>query len=817
MPQTDKTNKRHGIKHPEFIPILIDGILLLIIFAVALYFRIALPYDKVFTDVGIKFSGSDTYAHMTLVDNIVHNFPHVTSFDPYMLYPGGAGIGTANFFDLFLATIIWIIGLGSPSQHLIDVIGVYYPAILGALTIFPVYFIGRALASRWAGIFAAGLISFMPGEFMGRSILGFTDHHVAEALFSTTVIAFLILAIRSARSKELTLRSLWPGNWKTNLKPILYSALAGLFLAIYLYTWMGALLFIFITALFFVAQFVIDHLRHKSSDYLAVVGFVFFLVTTLIIAPILPRLGLTHIMIMTVATLLPIAANWLSHLLTAKNAKTAYYPLALLGLGVVGLGAIRLISPSLFTYAFSYFSIFRPMGASLTTIEMQPLISSNYNPAIAIAWGNFATCFFIAPLGLVLLLYSMIKAGSAEKTLVAIWSLVMLAATIGQRRFGYYFAVNVALLSGYLFWWVLMKTGLIEYGTKQPAVEIGGRRARTKKERSQTLLGYVNLGLAIVIIVLIVLAGGGETSKYPSMVVSAKVTASRVSYAPSDSWVSSLTWLKDNSPEPFGDPDFYYHLETNTQYRSLNWLKANVPNPTGDPNFYNQLPESYDYPASAYGVLSWWDYGYWIERIAHRIPNANPSQEHVSVVAVANFLTSQNETSADTIAQELGTKYIVIDYDTPTSKFYAVILWAGKPQSDFFDIYYLPQDNLLQPVQLFHPAYYHSTSTRLFNFDGNAVTPDKVLVISYEDRETDKGQPYKLLTSANELNSYEEAQAYLASQQSGNYRIVGVNPFISPIPLEAVTSYELVYSSEGARAVSTVGDVPELKIFRRIN
>jgi len=60
--------------------------------------------------------------------------------------------------------------------------------------------------------------------------------------------------------------------------------------------------------------------------------------------------------------------------------------------------------------------------------------------------------------------------------------------------------------------------------------------------------------------------------------------------------LSSLTWLKDNSPEPFGDANYYYHLDTRIDYRGYSSLKAKYPNATGEPKYYEQLPESYKYP-----------------------------------------------------------------------------------------------------------------------------------------------------------------------------------------------------------------------------
>src|SRR4030042_2526824 len=101
---------------------LIAGILLALFFGVALYIRVGLPYDQVFVGDWIKFTGVDAYFFMRIVDNLVHNFPHLNSFDPYMLYPEGGGTGSHTFFVYFLAGITWLVGLGSPTQHTVDLV-----------------------------------------------------------------------------------------------------------------------------------------------------------------------------------------------------------------------------------------------------------------------------------------------------------------------------------------------------------------------------------------------------------------------------------------------------------------------------------------------------------------------------------------------------------------------------------------------------------------------------------------------------------------------------------------------------------------------
>ena len=130
---------------------------------------------------------------------------------------------------------------------------------------------------------------------------------------------------------------------------------------------------------------------------------------------------------------------------------------------------------------------------------------------------------------------------------------------------------------------------------------------------------------------------------------------------------------------------------------------------------------------------------------------------------------------------------MIIDYETATGKFHAVIRWAGREQVEFFDFYLVPdEENRLVARPLYHPAYYRSLSSRLYNFNCEAVTPESTIVISYEERSDQKGTSYKVVTGVQQFDSYEEAEAYLLSQESANYKIVGTDPFISPVPLEAL-------------------------------
>ncbi|MDO8578382.1 MAG: oligosaccharyl transferase, archaeosortase A system-associated, partial [Dehalococcoidales bacterium] len=765
------------------------GLVIALLFGFALWLRIFPPFHSIFTSEGVRFSTVDAYYHMYIVDNLAFNFPKLSDFMPYLDFPGGQGSPAIYFFDWLLAAAIWIASMGKPTAHIIDVIGAYYPAVLGALTVIPVYFMGKAVMGRWAGLIAASIIAILPGEFIGRSILGSTDQHVAETLLTAVAMMFLILALKAAKEKKLAFGQFKEKNWSAVMKPVVFSLLAGFFLGLYLLAWFGALLFVFTIFVFFTLQFFIDHLRRQSTDYLSLVNLIVFAVAAVMFLPVMhDSLNLAALL---AALFVPVILNLLSRFMAKKDIKPIYFPLSIIGIGLAGIGVLYLAAPSLFQLMLTSFAIFHPTGASLTTLEMQPILVPTGTFTLALVWGNFTASFFIGFLALMVLIvepktwkswimlalvaivsawllaYSqrsdiseilsvliilltiagllvclIIRQPNADKSLLVVWGLVILAATIGQRRFAYYFAVNAAVLTGYFFAWVMEKCGLIKTETanenslftatmgviailflapslspklgllnpftwigipamvvffvalflgrgKKTAREIRVRRTALKPEKRFSFnTSRVNLVLALILIFLTVL--------FPN-VATAQQTATGASFAPSDAWMESLTWMKNNTPDPFGDPDYYYKIASSTTY-----------------------------PATAYGVLSWWDYGYWITRIAHRMPSVNPSQDAVLQNKVANIFVAQNESQADELVSSLGVKYVVIDDQTALGKFWAVATWAGKSPGNYSETYYLPQQSGTQtqivPMQLYYPEYYQSLVIRLFNFDGRAFT-----------------------------------------------------------------------------------------------
>ncbi len=789
------------------LPIVIVGIILAALFVISLYIRTSLPGPQIFVDGAVWFRETDAYYYMRNIETLVHNFPHYNAFDPYMLFPGGSGALSRPFFAWLVAGIILLTKGAASSLLSMEVMAAYMPAVLGSLTIIPVYFIGKELFSRWAGVIAAALLVVLPGEFLHRSLLGFTDHHVAEVLFSTTSILFLIMAVKRAREREISFQHVLSRDWPTIRRPLIYALLAGIFLGLYLLTWQGGLMFIFIMFLYLVIQFIVDHLRHKSTDYLCIIGTPLFIVAFLLLLPLLPRgsLDMMTRVSLLIAILVPIVLSIISRLMAARAWKPVYYPLVLLGLTGIGLGLLHAINPSLLGSMLSRFSIFTPTGARLTIMEVTGLLFPQGTFTFGMAWANFTTSFFISFIALVMLAFALVKERSAQKTLFLVWNVVMLLAVLGQRRFGYYYAVNAALLTGYFSWKMLDIAGLSKLLAKPKEVVETVKKFKKKKKQTRekakpkTFIQPRGAWITVIIVSIVLFflvifpntglwkdsptdLGGGHYIGYTKpLALQAPIM--------DNGWYTACSWLLDedntgepHTPEPFGDPDFYYEL-----YPPKN---------------------EFEYPETAYGVMSWWDYGYFIMQIGHRIPNANPGQ--AGAVQAGKFFTARNETSANILANELGTKYVMIDQAMATGKFYAMAEWAGKNTTEFYEYYYVTTAEGGQWTTLFYPAFYQSMAIRFYNFDGKAVVPatNSSIVISYEEREAG-GETYKEITSGQAFSSYEDAQAYVASQTSGNYRIVGASASATPVPLEALTNYERVYPDPDAAISSTT-----VKIFK---
>ncbi len=272
------------------------------------------------------------------------------------------------------------------------------------MCIIPTYYIGKRLFGRGAGLMAAITLAFLPGSFFWRSILGETDHHVAEVFFMACTVACIVYALYEAKKSNVTLEQIKNKDFGTIKAPLIYGALAGLFFAGYLLSWVGALILGLILIIYFTIQAVIDHLQGKSLDYLLIVATLVFGIPAILVLPYsLQSFSFAlaaYSLVQPIALLMGIIGVgimcMLSRVLNERKAEKIFFPITLVGVAIVGALLVYLIAPALFGSIAWGLNVFHPSGGELTVGEVLPTYLDQSTGAVSAGplWNNF---YFASP------------------------------------------------------------------------------------------------------------------------------------------------------------------------------------------------------------------------------------------------------------------------------------------------------------------------------------------------------------------------------------------------------------------------------------
>ncbi len=738
----------------------------------AVWLRSAFVFDTVFPGDAVFFHEADPWYHMRGVDSLVRHFPHRGGFDPYMAYPGGGEPPVAPMFDWIIASAALVAGMGRPSELIVDQIGAWAPVVLGALTVLPVFFLGRRIFGLAAGLIAGVLIAIQPGNFLRASLLGYTDHHVAETLLSTAVVLFIVVYLQRACA------SLPPAEGSPRpergavLKNLGVALAGGALLGAYLLTWRGGSLFVGALVIWITLQLTLDHLWGRPIGYLVILAAPLFGVAWLMVLPFgTTAFGASYyIVALAAGLLLPAMLSGLSILVRRLGLPRASFLLIAAAALVVFVAVVGLISPGLLNASLAQISQFSSTGSEDTIMEVVPLLYDDVEGWTLLgAWNQFTTCFFISVAMLPVLGFSAITRRDPINCLLLVWSAVVLAATLGQNRYAYYYAVNAALLSAYpagkaLDW----SLGRLRRAPIQPSRT--GKGPLPRQSAARRSAPFVLVTLLLVLLLLC-----------PNLALAVKMAG--LSTTPHPDWMAAMRWMRENTAEPLGDGEAYFAIHDA---------------PAG---------RAFEYPPSAYGVMSWWDYGYWIIRIGRRIPTANPTQ-HAATTA-AEYFMAQDEPTAANIMDRVGARYVAVDSlmglvqtaDTGelVGKFFGMASWTGKTKADFVENYVgRGPDGRLAETTFFYPEFYRSMFCRLYVFGGRRVVPQEIEVASFREGTNPLGSRVKLLTGLKRFATYAEAEAFLKSQPAGTTRVVGRSPFQSCVPLEPIRWHRLAYQSPTA-------------------
>lgn len=202
-----------------------------------------LPIHRVFDGVAVRFMDPDSYFHATLVQLLTENYPHAVHNKLFlstqsMLYPYQA-------YDFAIASVAKALGINS--EYLIDSVTAFAPVAIFLLTVPAVYLMGRMLFGKASSLISTCAFAVIYGEYLRRSLIGASDHHVAEVFLVSWFMVALVYAIK-------------PGVPWVNRGFALLGA--GGILYIFSETWMGYWILFFILVGFYILYFAVRLIRH---------------------------------------------------------------------------------------------------------------------------------------------------------------------------------------------------------------------------------------------------------------------------------------------------------------------------------------------------------------------------------------------------------------------------------------------------------------------------------------------------------------------------------------------------------------------------
>lgn len=674
-----------------------------------------LPYQALVGSGRAYYIGTDPFYHYRETLGIVRSFPRVPRFDPWTFYPHGTPTGQfGSLFDWVVAAyVVATEGKGASEEYVAHVLGVF-PAVLGALLIVPFYFLAKRLLGTAGAIVASLTLAVLPGEFLIRSIAGYSDHHVAEALMCLVSILGVYVAVEKGHASRGALRDLRAveGYWK----PLAFGILGGVALAANFLAWPPALLFLAILAVWLTVAILVENAQGGDARGMAFGGAVAFATAGVLMMPVMETTflgefntyGILHVVMSLGAALWVVAIHAVSRLARERGVPAWGMPAALTGLALAGFLALRAFAPAVhgaFLWGLSWIT---GIGVRRTTTTIAEARQADFFCARdSSAASCLATDFgLVAPVTFLILLALLVWAVAKRRradSLLAIWSLVIFLATATQIRFSYYLALNMALLVGWLAARVAESTGLEgEEAEAAAPVAVKGVKGRKTKRAAETATRSRPLQVAAVAAVLLLVLPGNVFATDTSI---PGWKAARITAPDSDlvTWMQGLDWMRENTPDAGVD------------------LGLVVPRPRG--------AETFDYPPEAYGVLSWWDYGHWIETIAKRPPVANPFQQ--AAPFASTWFTERDPAQAerlldDWVGDENPVRYVWIDDAMATGKYGAITVWANSQNAsrdrwadgDYIVRESYDQDGEARQLPTVGPQYRESMMGRLFDDDG---------------------------------------------------------------------------------------------------
>jgi oligosaccharyl transferase (archaeosortase A-associated) len=665
---------------------------------------------------------TDSWYTMRQIEVMVRHFPQYNWFDPMTAYPTGKIIDWGPLFA-GIAAILCLI-TGATTRSAIIFTSGWVSPLMAVMMVPVVYLLGKTLWNRETGIVAAGLISIVSIQFFSLSSYGWTDHHIAEVLFSSLFFLAYIFTLSYMKSHPVSLKIS-----ETLLLPFLYSGIVGVLFFLALLSSTTVILTLGVIAAYTLIQSVLDFFSNRQTGSLLLINSTFLIFSIILLF----LFGFKHeglslsqytkgIVYVHLILLLGTIVLFAISTILKGNRRAYLLTLLVLAAGTLGVTQIIPIFQTMLVQILGLlfgFSIF-----SVAVVETLPWTLTG-------AWENFNIALILMAGGFLWLGYMVLKKRDNQSVFLLIWSLFMLLLTIRFQRFAYFFTVNIVLLGAicitesiglredlfFKYWSVMVSPAPdtvyspVNTGIDNPRKKPVQAKKDFRKINKSTVKSpadsnkFLKNGIVFSVLLL--------TVAMLAISISQDVTygLSTPQHEISDDWKESLSWLQSNTPE------------------------------TGVDYFKSYESGSFSYPAGSYGILAFWDAGHWITFFSQKIPVTNPFQDNLGGRSgAAAYFLSQNESQANDILHSLGGKYVITNSEMAIDTFTNLVPWQSNSVdiSPYIKWFMLPDfDNpsQLHLIHMYDRAYFQTMVSRLHNFDGSMQTPQNVEYVQYVIRQ----------------------------------------------------------------------------------
>jgi dolichyl-phosphooligosaccharide-protein glycotransferase len=568
--------------------------------------------------------GSDSFYHWRVTEFILTNHRNLIH-DPLLKYSLGALNPREPLFDWMNA----ILGLlfapifgGNASNAAAFFLNVD-PPLWSALSVFPLYLIGKEVSSKRMGLIAALTYPFIVGSIQAAS-LGYANYLTFYTFFiliyfyaylrtaKTVSTRTYITTFRSPTAIVAGLRRLV----REDRRAVKWAVFTGVSLGALALAWQGYPLAVAIVVIFLGVMMVVERIRRIDSLNLYVVTWIAGLVGFPMAVPYYLAQGLFATwfdlpLLLYFGTLLVL----LPFVLLRQYPWVMTVPM-LAGIVVVGLGALYVAAPGSFQTLITGQGYFAKTLIYSTVAEAQaPSFDS-----LVLSYGILT--FFLAFVGLALFGLKLIRGRfKREHTLFVVFAIISIYLPVSAAKFFYVGSPAFALLPAEAILIILDVAGYAQL--RRTTASLAGTRGQATAIRRAFKARHVLVFLLIVVLLVpnvwyAVDAGIPYNTKstYSAQVFDTLPSFLRTTPANASSYYLGAAGTDLDTPNQYDEAGY-------------NWLA------TQDPNLA---------PASRPAFISWWDYGF--QAIAEGDHPSVADNFQNGIPAAGNFLLAQNESLA---------------------------------------------------------------------------------------------------------------------------------------------------------------------------